>query len=247
MNKNSIFKLTMLFSLLSVFIALAAEELPAPTIAVSPDLYYSLDEILYLEGKAVPNSTVQVQFQRQGSKPLNLNARSDANGEWVLAEKVPLESGNWEVRTRLVKASGNASAWSNPRILKAVVTGVTVGNITVKYVPVVIFLFLAVLASIILLMYSVFRVRVIQRLEQQKEISEKTEFLERSLKEKELQAEEEKAAREKTEKLEKALREKERQLAETALERNFIDLRKSVLEELEHLESRVSFRGGGAY
>ena len=45
----------------------------------------------------------------------------------------------------------------------------------------------------------------------------------------------------KTEAFEKELREKERQAAETVVEQNFSDLRRYILEELEHLETR--FKG----
>ena len=83
-------------------IIFSADELLVPTITINPDIYYPMDEILYLEGRAQPNANVQIQFQKQGAKPMKFNSKSDSNGEWVLAEKVPLEAGDWEVRARII-------------------------------------------------------------------------------------------------------------------------------------------------
>ncbi|MCH7882884.1 hypothetical protein IIA95_00475 [Patescibacteria group bacterium] len=111
----------------------AAGHLPIPSIAIRPDIYYAGDEILYLEGRARPNSTVQIQFQKQGAKPITLTSKSDGNGEWVFAEKVPLEKGDWQVRARVAESSGAVSTWSNPRIFKVIVTGITIGSVTIKF------------------------------------------------------------------------------------------------------------------
>lgn len=122
------------FSLILFFAggSIRAEEFPSPTIGVNPDIYYPLDEILYLEGSAKPNSTVQIQFQAQGGKPIRVITKSDQKGEWVFAQKLSLEVGIWEVRARMVEGD-LASEWSNPRVMKVVMTGVVIGGIAVKF------------------------------------------------------------------------------------------------------------------
>lgn len=128
------FKFLILFVvLLFTSSGLAAGHLPIPSIAIHPDIYYAGDEILYLEGRARPNSTVQIQFQKQGAKPITLTSKSDGNGEWVLAEKVSLEKGDWQVRIRVAESSGAVSTWSNPRIFKVIVTGITIGGVMIKF------------------------------------------------------------------------------------------------------------------
>lgn len=139
-----------------------ATELPAPTIGVNPDIYYPLDEILYLEGRAKPNSTLQIHFLKQGEKPLRLVAKSDQNGEWVLAERVPLKAGDWEVRARIVDGE-QTSSWSNPRIIKAIITGITLGGVTVKFS----FFVLLLVISAGVIIYLFFRLK--------REAREKTE------------------------------------------------------------------------
>jgi len=140
----------------------AVAALPIPSIGVNPDIYYPFDEILYIEGGAKPNSTVQIRFQKGGAKPIKVVTKSDLKGEWVFAEKVPLEAGNWEVRARIVEG-GATSDWSNPRIIKAISTGIIVGGITIKFT----FLMTLLIISAGLIFYLFFRMK--------KEAREKTE------------------------------------------------------------------------
>src|SRR3989344_2574005 len=110
-----------------------SKNLVAPTISISHDIYYPLDEILYIEGRVKPDSTIEIQFQKQGARPLKFVSKSDANGEWVLAEKVPLEAGDWEVRVRALEGKDKVSAWSNPRVFKVIVSGIVIGGINIKF------------------------------------------------------------------------------------------------------------------
>lgn len=134
MNKRIIyFSIVAGFVVLSVFrVVFSAEAIPSPTISVVPDIYYPLDDVLYLEGRAEPNVAVQIQFQKSGAKPITVVTRSDQNGEWVFAGKIPLGAGDWEVRARIIK-NERVSAWSNPRIIRAIVSGIVLGGVTVKF------------------------------------------------------------------------------------------------------------------
>ena len=186
----------------------AAEHLPAPTIAIHPDIYYPLDEILYLEGRTAPNATIQVQFQKHGARLVNLNVKSDGNGEWVLTEKVPLKAGNWEVRARLVDSLGKTSSWSNSRIIKTIVTGITIGGITIKYSFLLALLFIILTASAIIAVYWFLKIRWFQSKIQTDRVKEL-----------------------------------EKQLAIKVIEDGFADLRRSIIEELEHLDSKLGNGG----
>ncbi len=151
--------------------ALAIQELPTPTIAVNPDVYYPFDEVLYIEGRAAPKETVQVRFFKQGAEPVLFTTKSDANGEWVLAKKVSLEEGDWEVRARVYQDSGAASQWSNPRVFKAVITGITIGGINIKFAALTFII-------VVLLMFSggltwYFDLRVKQQMREKAEELEK--------------------------------------------------------------------------
>lgn len=154
----------------SAFGVIAAETLSAPTININPDVYYPFDEILYLEGRARPASNVEVQFQKQGAKPLKFNVKSDANGEWVLAEKVPLSAGNWEVRVR-----SETSEWSNPRVFNVIVTGITIGGVNIKFAFLSFVIIFLLLTGTAVAFYFILKVRRLKSELVSKEIHEARE------------------------------------------------------------------------
>ena len=157
--------------------ATAAEEVPVPVIAVNPDVYYPLDEVLYLEGNAAPNFIVQVRFQKQGAKPINFSAKSDSRGEWVLAEKIPLGSGDWEVRVRAVDAQDKekVSEWSNQRVFKVIVTGITVGGVNIKFAGLTSVIIILLLSGLFIIIYFKNRVRRVKEALLSKEVGEAQE------------------------------------------------------------------------
>lgn len=199
-----------IFTLLALTNVLAVE-FSAPVISVAPDVYYPLDEILYIEGKAAPKSKVELFFEKSGkSQPVRIAVESNSNGEWYFSEKFQLSSGEWMVRARL--AGDPPSDWSNPRVIRSVVSGIVFGSVKIKYVPVILIFSVALIIIFILFLYSILKVRTIQQLELERQMREKTVVFR------------------------KALHEKDRQSAEVLVEQNFSDLRKKILEELEHLD-----------
>jgi hypothetical protein len=150
------------------------KELPQPTIAINPDIYYPLDEVLYIEGNAEPGFVVQIRFQKQGARPATFTAKSDSRGEWVLAEKVPLEAGDWEVRARTVdpKNKDNFSDWSNPRIFKAIVNGITIGGVNIKFAALSLLIIILLISGVVLILYFKHRVQRLREVILSKEISE---------------------------------------------------------------------------
>ena len=128
---TGLFSLIFIFGFSFGFERADAAELEIPTINVNPDVYYT-DEILYLEGRTKPNSAVEVRFQNQGSKPMSFIIQADPSGEWTFAQRANLASGNYEVRVR-TRDGERASEWSNPRIFKALATGIVIGGVLVKF------------------------------------------------------------------------------------------------------------------
>lgn len=192
----------------------------APSINVAPQEYYPLDEAIYLEGKAEPKNKVQIYFEKisGGVQPISFEVLANSNGEWFLSQKLELSSGEWSVRARVM--SDPPSDWSNPRIIKSVVSGFLIGGLKIKYAPVVGLLSIGFLTAGVLLVYSMLRVRAIQR----KSIADNL--------------------REKNKRLEKELREKEKEMIEHTVSDNFAEIRKKLAGELEHLETKT--RLGGA-
>jgi len=122
-----------------------------PYISISPDIFYPLEEILYLEGRAEPNSLVMINILKQGEQPVRFTVSADSFGEWVVNEKVFLSSGNWEVRARQ-QVGQEVSSWSNPRNIRSIVTGVNVFGINIRYV---------VIASVVLIfLFAIFSISI---------------------------------------------------------------------------------------
>lgn len=159
----------------------ADELLPAPTITVNPDIYYPFDEVLYLEGRAQQNAAVQIQFERQGSKPVRFGVESDATGEWVLAEKVPLDPGDWEVRARVLGEKDQVSEWSNPRVFKAIQTGITIGGVNVKFAALSFVIIVLLIFGAAVSWYFMMRVRQLKAALVAKEIREARETVQEGL------------------------------------------------------------------
>jgi len=158
-----------------------SKKITIPTVTVSPDVYYPFDETLYIEGRAEPESAVQVQLQKQGSKSLRFSIKSDSTGEWVLAERIPMDAGDWEVRARAAGDPDQFSDWSNPRIFKVIINGVTLGGVNIKFsfLTLVIFFLLAMGGAII--WYFLLRVRQLKAAIIKKEIREAHESVHEGL------------------------------------------------------------------
>lgn len=137
--------------------------LPEPSIAITPDVYYPLEgEFLYIEGRSVPGAIISLVLQKQGDKPVKFTTKADSFGEWVVSEKTYLAAGTWEVRARQ-QVKSEVSDWSNPRVIRSVVTGVNILGFNVRYVVIALILlvFFAVIGGI--LIYFLRKIRGLKR------------------------------------------------------------------------------------
>ncbi len=135
------------------------ENLIEPSISISPDYFYTMEEIMYVEGRSNPAAIVTVLFEREGNieKPVKFNTKADSSGEWVVAEKTYLSSGDWKVTARQ-QVGSSTSGWSNPRIIRSVVTGINLFGLKIKYAVIafVVLFFLLIL----LFVYLYFRRKI---------------------------------------------------------------------------------------
>ena len=151
------------FGLVLAAASVLAQEAPAPPapqppsepyISISPDYYYPMEEILYLEGRANPNAIVMIQIRKDAGteKPINFKVKADASGEWVVAEKTYLSAGNWQVRARQ-QVGVLVSGESNPRVIRSVVTGVNVFGLNIRYVAIAGIILVFILAIFFVFIY----------------------------------------------------------------------------------------------
>ncbi|HEY4475457.1 MAG TPA: hypothetical protein VJB92_01915 [Candidatus Paceibacterota bacterium] len=209
------------------------EPLGEPYIARSPDYFYPFDEVLYIEGRAEPGAIVSVELRKESGteKPVKFTEKTDVFGEWVVAEKVYLSPGNWQVRARQ-QLGTRLSGESNPRVIRSIATGITVLGMHVRYIIIAAFglVFLGILLSI----FFYFR--------------RKVRLLERGLMEKQLKDTEERFHRGFSE-IRKDLMDQLKDLALNSQGRTLtpeeVGKRDHILRELEELEKNLEHDIGG--
>ncbi len=142
-----------------------------PYIAISPDVFYPLDEILYVEGRSDPNALVTLELQKAGDKPVKFTVKADSSGEWVVAEKTYLSAGNWEVRAKQ-QSGALVSGWANPRVVRSVVTGVSIFGLSIRYVVIAAVSLLFLLTVVVIYLYFRRKIRGLERGAMEKELRE---------------------------------------------------------------------------
>lgn len=196
--------------------ALAAEFIAPPTISISPDLFYPLEEMLYVEGRTAPDAVVTVLLQKHGDTPLKFETRSDAEGGWSIARRVPLPEGYWELRAKVRDVSNNDSDWSPPRVVRSIETGWQIAGFTVKFSFLAGIILLILLGGVSFFVYSLIRLRQVRE--------DQTRFKDQN----------------RIQELEKTLRMKEIAEAQKAVESGFFDIKRQVFEELKSIDDRGS-------
>ena len=124
------FAVCIVFGSALAYYAMAA--LPIPAITVFPATFYPLENILFMEGTASPQSVVEVILRQHEERFITLRTNTDNRGIWSLGERVFLEEGRWEIRARSTK-DDTASDWSEPKVITSVVTGVGFGRFSITY------------------------------------------------------------------------------------------------------------------
>lgn len=163
-------KKLLLALLISLPLVSAAQQL-VPTITISPDVYYPFEEILYVEGMAPPNAHVELRLQKTGARPLSYTLNAQPNGEWALAEKIPLTAGEWEARVRLLEGD-LPGPWSNPRVFSVVISGFTVAGIKIKYATLALVILALVLVGGIGIIFFSLRISRLKSALMSKEVRE---------------------------------------------------------------------------
>lgn len=182
-KKGNIGIALLLVILLVPLLATAVELLP-PTISVAPIEYYPLDEVFYIEGKAAPNTRLELFFERTGggAAPIRVLKEVNANGEWFYSEKLELASGEWMVRARSIGNKETYSDWSNPRVFRSVVSGFIWGSLKIRYLPILLVIATLLALAISFFIWSVYKLRSIRSVEFREALRKKDrELIEREV------------------------------------------------------------------
>lgn len=120
-----------------------------PVLIVYPSTLSPLEESLYIEGTtALPDEKVLIYAVSEGVFVKTFAARSNGDKEFILKERVLLESGDYDFFARAVDNQGAISPESNVVKIKVVFNALRLGPLVIKYSLLVLIL----LAVIIILM-----------------------------------------------------------------------------------------------
>jgi hypothetical protein len=113
------------------------ELVSAQEILVAPEIYYPLEDVLYLDGRADPNSRLELLLTQPEAKPVLLEIVVNEKGEWNFRKNLKLADGFWLAKVRLANGESN---WSEPKAIQSVMNGYYLGSIGLQYVSVAILL-----------------------------------------------------------------------------------------------------------
>lgn len=148
-----------------------------PEITVRPDEYNAGEEVLYLEGKSVPNADVTIFIKEYEVVIKEWKVRSDENGSWSLKVNDLFRSGNYEIFTKAKDQRGAVSYPSEKRALKIVLKGIALGPWLFDYWTFSLLLLILIIAAIIILLNIFYRIR-----KEKKRIDKEAKKAEESLK-----------------------------------------------------------------
>ncbi len=151
------------------------ESIPAPEITVCPSVFTSGEEVMYVEGTALPSCEVLVFFKKNEQLIKEWQVASKETGDWFVIEDGLIKSGLYKITARTKNASGAISQESSPCFVKVILSGVAIGSWIIEYkilALIVLIIFIIVLTGIF---YLLLKVRKIQRLikKEAKDLKEK--------------------------------------------------------------------------
>ncbi len=140
------------------------ESIAAPEITVCPSVFTSGEEIMYVEGTALPSCEVLVFFKKNEQLIKEWQVVSKETGDWFMIEDSLIKSGSYKITARTKDARGAISQESSPCFVKVILSGVAIGPWIIAYkilALIVLIIFIIILAGIF---YLLLKVRKIQGL-----------------------------------------------------------------------------------
>ncbi|MDD5145360.1 MAG: Ig-like domain-containing protein [Candidatus Pacebacteria bacterium] len=112
---------------------LEVESIEPPKILIYPKTYISGKDTFYIEGTALPNSTILIFLESKENKAKNWEAKSDKDGNWSFTTEEFLKSGNYALYARTRNAKGAISNPSPSYSVKVILSGIAIGPFIFTY------------------------------------------------------------------------------------------------------------------
>ena len=125
-----------------------------PEITIYPQIYKAGDEMMYLEGKSMPESILVLNFTKDGKIIRNCETISDNEGNWKYFTEELFKEGTYIISAQTKDARGAISYPSEGEEIKILLSGFAIGSYVVSYIPFVrILLLLLLIISIVIFVF----------------------------------------------------------------------------------------------
>jgi len=148
------------------------ESIERPEITIWPSVFRAGKEVMYVEGTAIPDCDVIVFFKKDNETVKEWEIQSNERGEWSLKESGLFRSGDYELSARTRDERGAVSDPSDPRFVKVMLSGITIGPWVIGFKTLLFLLLILLILILIGIVYLLWRIR-----ETKDEIVEETKDL----------------------------------------------------------------------
>ena len=131
------------------------ESIEAPKITVCPETFVAGEEVLHVEGTALPNHTIISFFESDEKLIKTWEVFSSEIGEWSFEEDGLFKSGIYKVLARAENKKGAISNPSEGCQVKVILSGLSLGPWIISY-KTLIWIFIIILILILILIFYLF-------------------------------------------------------------------------------------------
>ena len=148
------------------------ESISVPEITVWPNTFISGEEVLHIEGTAMPDQTVIVYFEREEELAKEWEISSDSEGHWFIDEDGLFKSGEYKISAITKDFRGAVSDPSVSRTIIVILNGIAIGPWIISCYCLVLLLIILFIILCIFLFYVFRKIKLVH-----KTIEEETEDL----------------------------------------------------------------------
>ena len=131
------------------------EPIEAPKITVCPETFIAGEEVLHIEGTALPNHTIISFFKTDEKLIKTWEVSSNEKGEWSFEEDGLFKSGIYKILARAENKKGAISNPSQECQVKVILSGLSFGPWIISY-KTLIWIFIIILILILILIFYLF-------------------------------------------------------------------------------------------
>ena len=129
------------------------ESISVPEILVYPAIYNAGEEILYIGGKALPNSIVVIFLKRNNSLIKTWETASDEEGSWSSYSDELFSNGIYVISATTEDSRGAVSSLSKEYEMEVSLNGISIGSLLIDYGSLILMLFLLVIIFLVITVY----------------------------------------------------------------------------------------------